>query len=119
MWTPSTQDISDGKFKTADIADGQLEIVAVTGINHLGAIKAGLRRAIPLAQGKHIHISSTSSLPMQIDGEPWRQRACKIEFTLSERVPIMMPVVPENDDPLAFDYSNKLQMAELRNSMKR
>ena len=119
MWTPSPQDVEKGKFKTADIADGQLEIVAVTGINHLGAIKAGLRRSIPLAQGKHIHISSTSSLPMQIDGEPWRQRACKIEFSLSERVPIMMPVVPDNDDPLAFDYSNKLQMAELRNSVFR
>ena len=31
-----------------------LQIVAVSGINHLGAIKAGLRRATPIAQVIHL-----------------------------------------------------------------
>ena len=60
-------------------------MVGVTGVNHLGAIKAGLKDAIPLAQGAHIQLTTTSSLPVQLDGEPWRQRPCKIDFRMKER----------------------------------
>jgi len=74
-----------------EINDGLLEIVAVTGVNHLGAIKAGLSSATPLGQGKIITLTTTSSLPIQLDGEPWRQKPSKIRIKLADKVDIMLP----------------------------
>jgi len=120
MWTPSSQSLQSGKYRPADVADGLLEVVAVSGVDHLGAIKAGLRRATPLAQGQHLQLKSTCSLPVQLDGEPWRQRACKISFARSEQVRVMMPTqqAPEAD-PLAFDASNEGQLSELKHILFR
>jgi diacylglycerol kinase (ATP) len=71
--------------------DGIVEVVAFYGLPHLGQIKAGLSKAIPIAQGKNIEISSYSRVPMQLDGEPFLQNPCKINICVSHQVKILQP----------------------------
>ena len=54
-------------------------------MTHLGKIKAGLSSGIELAQGRHIQLRTKEFIPMQIDGEPWLQRPCKIDIRLLNR----------------------------------
>ncbi|CAH8469969.1 unnamed protein product [Schistosoma turkestanicum] len=63
----------DDAFTTPTHFDGQLEIVGVTGVVHMGQIFSGLRTGIRLAQGGHIRITVKSDIPVQVDGEPWIQ----------------------------------------------
>jgi hypothetical protein len=73
------------RWKEQHADDGMIEVVAVTGVFHLGQIKTGLATATPIAQGRSLQIVTKSRLPMQIDGEPWSQRTCKININLRER----------------------------------
>ena len=59
--------------------------MAVQGVLHLGKIKTGLSQATPIAQGRKLKIVCTQHLPMQIDGEPWRQRKGIIEIQSTNR----------------------------------
>lgn len=90
LWSQQFQS-SNESFRAQLAGDGIIEIVGVTGVPHLGKIKTGLASAIPIAQCRHIEFTSTSRLPMQLDGEPWRQRPCKIEIKLCERVNVLIP----------------------------
>lgn len=73
------------RWKEQSADDGFIEVVAVTGVFHLGQIKTGLATAIPIAQGRSLQIITKKRLPMQIDGEPWSQRSCRININLRER----------------------------------
>ncbi|KAH8849095.1 Diacylglycerol kinase theta [Schistosoma japonicum] len=63
----------DEAFTTPTHFDGQLEVVGVTGVVHMGQIFSGLRTGIRLAQGGHIRITVKCDIPVQVDGEPWIQ----------------------------------------------
>lgn len=71
--------------------DGVVEVVGVHGVAHLGQIKAGLAKAVPLAQGRRVEISSFSRVPMQLDGEPWMQSPCAITITAADQVKVIIP----------------------------
>lgn len=78
-------------WESQKMNDGIVEVVAFNGIYHLGQIKAGLAKAIPIAQGKKLEIYSYSRIPMQLDGEPFLQNPCKIDICLSHQVKILQP----------------------------
>lgn len=80
LWT-----FQNDPWKPQRADDGVVEVVGVTGVAHLAQIKTGLSSPIPIAQGKNIHISTKLRMPMQIDGEPWSQRACNISISMRER----------------------------------
>ncbi|KAA3677994.1 diacylglycerol kinase (ATP) [Paragonimus westermani] len=63
----------DDAFSVPTHYDGQLEIVGVTGVVHMGQIFSCLRTGTRLAQGGHIRITVKSEIPVQVDGEPWIQ----------------------------------------------
>ena len=44
----------DEQFTKPTHYDGNLEVIAVTGVVHLGQIQSGLRSAIRVAQGGHV-----------------------------------------------------------------
>lgn len=58
----------------ASFGDGALEIVAVYGSWHLGQLQVGLSRALRLRQCRRAVVVTSSSLAVQVDGEPWLQR---------------------------------------------
>ncbi|THD27831.1 Diacylglycerol kinase [Fasciola hepatica] len=63
----------DDAFSVPTHYDGQLEVVGVTGVVHMGQIFSGLRTGTRLAQGGHIRITVKNDIPVQVDGEPWIQ----------------------------------------------
>jgi len=73
--------------------DGVVEVVAFNGLAHLGQIKTGLAKAIPLCQGKKLEIISSDRVPMQLDGEPFYQNPCKIDICLSHQVQVLQPSI--------------------------
>ena len=81
----------DPKFKPQEMGDGKLEVAGVTGSLHMVQIQKGLGHAIRLAQGSHIKISTKTSFPVQVDGEPWRQPAGSISiFPQMEKSNLLM-----------------------------
>jgi len=87
LWTMSKP------WEQQKMNDGIVEIVGFTGLPHLGQVKAGLAKAIPIAQGRKIEIHSFSRVPMQLDGEPWLQNPCQISISLSHQEKILQPDV--------------------------
>eukprot|EP00117_Sycon_ciliatum_P007516 scpid36203/ scgid2956/ Diacylglycerol kinase theta; Diglyceride kinase theta len=65
----------DDKFKPPSMNDGLLEIIGVQGVMHLGQIQGGMRGGIRLAQGSDITFQFSAPIPVEIDGEPFRQPA--------------------------------------------
>eukprot|EP01060_Flectonema_neradi_P039099 TRINITY_DN847_c8_g1_i1.p1 TRINITY_DN847_c8_g1~~TRINITY_DN847_c8_g1_i1.p1 ORF type:complete len:468 (+),score=74.86 TRINITY_DN847_c8_g1_i1:48-1406(+) len=61
--------------------DALFEVCAVTGVVHLTQIQLGLSSGIRLAQGSRLEMTTTTNLPMQIDGEPWQQPPSVISVT--------------------------------------
>ena len=53
-WGPERED----QFNKPTHYDGNLEIVGVTGVVHMGQIHSGLRNGIRIAQGGHVSVSS-------------------------------------------------------------
>ncbi|PAA62561.1 hypothetical protein BOX15_Mlig019125g1 [Macrostomum lignano] len=68
----------DDNFNRPNHWDGQLEVVGVTGMVHMGQIFSGLRSGNRIAQGGHIKITLKGDIPVQIDGEPWVQSSGQV-----------------------------------------
>ncbi|XP_064653188.1 diacylglycerol kinase theta-like isoform X3 [Lineus longissimus] len=73
-WGPEREDI----FTRPNHYDGQLEVVGVSGVVHMGQIQSGLRSGTRIAQGGHLRITLLTDLPVQVDGEPWVQPAGQV-----------------------------------------
>eukprot|EP00735_Rhodelphis_limneticus_P013805 TRINITY_DN7761_c0_g1::TRINITY_DN7761_c0_g1_i1::g.8208::m.8208 TRINITY_DN7761_c0_g1::TRINITY_DN7761_c0_g1_i1::g.8208 ORF type:complete len:597 (+),score=138.51,sp/Q39017/DGK1_ARATH/37.98/4e-47,sp/Q39017/DGK1_ARATH/47.37/2e-08,DAGK_acc/PF00609.14/3.9e+03,DAGK_acc/PF00609.14/1.1e-44,DAGK_cat/PF00781.19/0.0013,DAGK_cat/PF00781.19/3.4e-08 TRINITY_DN7761_c0_g1_i1:881-2671(+) len=67
----------EGKFITgiAAMDDRVLEIVGVWSSLHLGQMQVGLSRAIRLAQARSVVVRVCADTAIQVDGEPWMQKA--------------------------------------------
>lgn len=79
-------------WKASSMCDQTLDVVAVTSIAHLGQIRAGIANARPLCQGSNIEIVTNTTLPMQIDGEPFNQRSGKINLKWSGKASLILPI---------------------------
>jgi len=66
----------------SSLKDQLLEIVAIQGLYHLGAIQVGLvPHATKIAQCHSISVHTKGAIPIQVDGEPWREeQQCKIDI---------------------------------------
>ncbi|CAM9430735.1 unnamed protein product [Chrysoparadoxa australica] len=82
-------------FSPLSISDGVLEVVAVEGALHLGQIRVGMAQARTVAQCRSLQIKTNATLPMQVDGEPWRQKACNIDLTLHSQAFMLRPATRE------------------------
>eukprot|EP01087_Luapelamoeba_hula_P016114 TRINITY_DN4922_c1_g1_i1.p1 TRINITY_DN4922_c1_g1~~TRINITY_DN4922_c1_g1_i1.p1 ORF type:complete len:334 (+),score=32.97 TRINITY_DN4922_c1_g1_i1:124-1125(+) len=68
------------------IDDGFLEVIAMTGVAHLGAIQTGVSTAIRLGQGCNISLITSHPLPTQVDGEPMMLPPSVMHFTFFNRM---------------------------------
>ena len=53
---------------------------------HLGQLQIGLSRPIKLAQCRSAKITLEEAIPVQMDGEPWRQPPATLEVSLRGQV---------------------------------
>lgn len=74
--------------------DGMLEVMGVYGIRHLGLIKSGISKAVPVCQGKELLFQFKNLIPMQVDGEPFMVRPCDVRINFDERIDITTPTEP-------------------------
>eukprot|EP00981_Chlorochromonas_danica_P001778 scaffold381_cov168-Ochromonas_danica.AAC.31 len=80
-------------FKPVRSDDSLLEVVGIYGLTHLAQIKAGIAKAVPLAQGRSFKVETRTRVAMQVDGEPWIQSSCDIDISLAEKVCISVPTL--------------------------
>lgn len=74
------------------MSDGLLEVLAVYGSFHLGKLTVGLSRATRIAQASRIQLITAERIPMQIDGEPFRQDPCVIDIGWSSKTSMLAPM---------------------------
>ena len=53
---------------------------------HLGQLQVGLSKAIRLAQCRSLSITLRQALPVQVDGEPWKQSPATMHISLRGQV---------------------------------
>eukprot|EP01127_Copromyxa_protea_P013215 TRINITY_DN353_c0_g2_i1.p1 TRINITY_DN353_c0_g2~~TRINITY_DN353_c0_g2_i1.p1 ORF type:complete len:771 (+),score=240.94 TRINITY_DN353_c0_g2_i1:55-2313(+) len=69
-------------YQPQSICDGLFEVVGIRGVNHMGRMQSGLSfGGHHIAQGKHVEFQMLTSLPVQVDGEPWIWPASKVQVT--------------------------------------
>lgn len=85
-------------FGRSSMHDGHLDVVAVNGSLHLGEMNVGLARPTQLCQGKEITIELTSPIAMQVDGEPWTQKPCKMTVQFSSQAHMLRKTVDTNGE---------------------
>eukprot|EP00052_Salpingoeca_macrocollata_P025075 m.227346 g.227346 ORF g.227346 m.227346 type:complete len:1024 (-) comp22368_c1_seq2:74-3145(-) len=79
----------DENFTPPSYNDGLLEVVGVYGVMHLSHISAHLRSGKRIGQFKEIRVTILSEIPLQVDGEPWRQQPCCITISRTGQVPML------------------------------
>jgi diacylglycerol kinase family enzyme/Ca2+-binding EF-hand superfamily protein len=87
-WGP--EDPSDSQFRPQVIDDSMLEVIGFTGAFHLAQIQIGLQYGVRIAQAKSVKITTTASLPLQIDGEAWVIEPCSIEVNLLNKTNVLV-----------------------------
>mmetsp|Transcript_6662 Transcript_6662/g.19498 ORF Transcript_6662/g.19498 Transcript_6662/m.19498 type:complete len:991 (+) Transcript_6662:320-3292(+) len=70
--------------------DGLLDIVSIRGTFHLGQIRVGISNADRLCQCREARIVIKKKVPVQIDGEPWRQNVCTLRVRRKKDAAIML-----------------------------
>jgi len=90
MWSSANRGASgDATFTKSRADDGVLEIVAVTGALHLGQLNARVAKPVQVAQGRRVRVELKRDLPVQIDGEPWLQRAGTLDVALFDSLAVL------------------------------
>jgi len=90
MWSSDNRGASgDATFTKSRADDGVLEIVAVTGALHLGQLNARVAKPVQVAQGRRVRVELKRDLPVQIDGEPWLQRAGTLDVALFDSLAVL------------------------------
>lgn len=93
--------------------DGILEIVSIRGAFHLGQIKVGLSNAQRLCQCREAVITLKNNVPVQVDGEPWRQRPCTLTVRRKQAQAVMLHRSAD-DGGVETEMSKLLDWAEER-----
>lgn len=107
LWNPETRPldsedlvrvgdnvVQEVTWGSASSDDGMLEVMAVYGVRHLGLIKSGIGKAVPVCQGKELLFQFKNLIPMQVDGEPFMVRPCDVRISFDERIDITTPTQP-------------------------
>lgn len=94
--------------RPASCQDGILEIVSVRGAFHLGQIRVGLSYAQRICQCHEVSIVIKNKLAVQIDGEPWRQRACTLNIKRKKDPSIMLHRSSDTGDYLEMEMAKLL-----------
>eukprot|EP01016_Furgasonia_blochmanni_P049594 TRINITY_DN7543_c0_g1_i2.p1 TRINITY_DN7543_c0_g1~~TRINITY_DN7543_c0_g1_i2.p1 ORF type:complete len:195 (-),score=19.07 TRINITY_DN7543_c0_g1_i2:21-557(-) len=86
-------------FRNQSYGDGNIEVMAMTSVVHLGQCQSGFSKPIRVAQGSDLEIELKPGvvLPMQIDGEPMEVHGpLRIKLRHLDKVNVLAKDVPES-----------------------
>lgn len=92
--------------------DGMLDVVSLRGSFHFGQIRVGLGTGDRLCQCKEATISLHKKLPVQIDGEPWRQHAGTLKVTRKKESAVMLHRSADDGGGVVAEMAKLLDWAE-------
>ena len=98
--------------------DGYLDIISIRGAFHLGQIKVGLSNAQRLCQCREATITIKNNVALQVDGEPWRQKTCRLKVR-RKKDPAVMLHRSADDGGVETEMSKLLDWAEERHMIDR
>ncbi|XP_057700413.1 diacylglycerol kinase epsilon [Corythoichthys intestinalis] len=91
--------MGDEPFPPTRLDDGLLEVVGVFGSFHCAQIQVKLANPVRLGQAHTVRlVLKTSTMPMQVDGEPWAQGPCTITITHKTQALMLYHSSEQTDD---------------------
>ena len=84
-------------LNVASQQDGQIDIVCIRGIVHLGRVKIGVSEALKIRQARVVKIRCLKEVPMQFDGEPHLQQPCEMTLARKDQAVMLHKVVTDAD----------------------
>ena len=94
--------------------DGLLDIVSIKSIFHMGQIKVGLSRAQLICQCSEVEIRLKKRVPLQIDGEPWKQNSGTIRILRKKEPALMLHRAAADGGGIETEVGDLLEWAEER-----
>ena len=101
--------------KPSSCQDGLLDVVSIRGAFHLGQIRVGLSNAQKLCQCRQASIIIRKKVPVQTDGEPWRQNVCTLHVKRKKDAAIMLHRSADDSNGVETEMAKLLDWAEDRN----
>jgi len=94
--------------------DGLLDIVSIKSIFHMGQVKVGLSRAQLICQCSEVEIRLKRKVPVQIDGEPWKQNSGTIRIHRKKEPALMLHRAAAEGGGVETEVGSLLEWAEER-----
>lgn len=94
--------------------DGLLDIVSIKSIFHMGQVKVGLSRAQLICQCSEVEIRLKKRVPVQIDGEPWKQNSGTIRIHRKKEPALMLHRAAAEGGGVETEVGSLLEWAEER-----
>lgn len=70
--------------------DRKLELMSTSGLKNMLRFRLNYSHAHRIAQTRHIVWEILREMEIQIDGEAWVQKPCRLEFFLRDQIPILV-----------------------------
>jgi len=84
---------NSSKWELPSASDGLLEVVVVNSSLDMNMVATGVKRPKKLAQATTIKITCKINVPVQIDGEPWREDPCVMTIKQLNQSPVLYNIM--------------------------
>ncbi|CAG0892538.1 unnamed protein product [Darwinula stevensoni] len=76
-------------FPLTSVSDGKLEVLCVFSSFHIAQMQVGLSEPFRLGQASEVRIILKEKIPMQVNGEPWKQSPCEMSISFHNKAPML------------------------------
>jgi len=70
--------------------DGKVEVMSTGGVKNMIGFRLNYSHAHRIAQTRHVVWEIMREMEIQVDGEAWVQKPCRLEFFLRDQIPVMI-----------------------------
>jgi len=70
--------------------DGKVEVMSTGGVKNMIGFRLNYSHAHRIAQTRHVVWEIMREMEIQVDGEAWIQKPCRLEFFLRDQIPVMI-----------------------------
>jgi len=90
-WGSSTSRKNELKeWNPPRLDDGKVEVMSTGGVKNMIGFRLNYSHAHRIAQTRHVVWEIMREMEIQVDGEAWVQKPCRLEFFLRDQIPVMI-----------------------------